>query len=358
MTSILKNRWLVGVVMFMLCSQSVFAQSLVPLDHEMRLDHDTLRLSSERILEGSAVRIYATVRNLSNFDLRGTVMFYDHTAGHQIGTDQTVSILANSSDDIFIDWIPYSEGKHSINLTLEPWIIKGDDDRDNSANITIDVLKDTDHDGITDEEDPDDDNDGVNDEEDHFPFDSSEQTDTDGDRIGDNKDDDDDNDSHLDENDAFPLNSMEWEDSDEDGIGNNEDEDDDNDGLSDDDEKRAGTDPLLNDSDEDGVLDGDDAFPTDPFEQYDYDNDGLGDNIDADDDDDGLLDDADPDDFRFQTRHQHYKSNDVSPEYYKFISIIYGLHKKSKNTTAPEGLDRIIKYLEEYSPLVKSSGKT
>lgn len=58
------------------------------------------------------------------------------------------------------------------------------------------------------------------------------------------------------------------------------------------------------------------------------------------------------------TGHQHYKSNDVSPEYYKFISIVYGLYKKSKNTRTPEGLDRIIKYLEEYSPLVKSSGKT
>ena len=291
MTSLLKNRWIVGVLIFFLCSQSAFAQS-----NDISINQNSVHISTDRILEGNLARIYATINNSSATDLKGTVQFYDNSAGAQISSDQTVSILAGGSDDIFVDWYPTFEGTHHISISIDPWISKGDNPDNNYAQISVEVLKDTDADGLTDEEDPDDDNDGVPDEEDHFPLDASEQVDTDGDRIGDNVDEDDDNDSHLDEDDAFPLNSMEWEDHDEDGVGNNEDEDDDNDGLSDKDEEKAGTDPLIEDFDEDGVKDGEDDFPTDPSEQYDYDEDGLGDNVDEDDDNDGLLDEDDPDD--------------------------------------------------------------
>lgn len=64
--------------------------------------------------------------------------------------------------------------------------------------------------------------------------------------------------------------------------------------------------------------------------------------------------DADP----ILTSNVEYKSNDVSSEYYRFISIIYGLYKKSKNTGTPEGLDRIIEYLDKYLHLIKSSKQT
>lgn len=278
---------------FLGLSQIALAQNL---DRDIAIDPNSVRLSTDRVLEGNAVRIYATIRNPSNYDLRGTVQFQDQTAGSQIGSDQTVSILANGSDDVFVDWVPYFEGFHQIQISIDPWETKGDDPENNWGSISATVLKDTDWDGITDENDPDDDNDGALDEEDMFPLNSKEQIDTDGDRIGDNEDDDDDNDSHLDENDAFPLDSMEWDDTDEDGIGNNEDEDDDNDGLPDKDEPKHGTDPLMPDFDGDEVLDGEDAFPTDPNEQYDYDQDGIGDNKDDDDDDDGILDEEDIDD--------------------------------------------------------------
>lgn len=288
----LRNKWLIGIITFFLCSQSVFAA----LANEISINPNSVHLSTDRILEGNVVRIYATINNESGTDLRGTVQFYDDSANSQISSDQTVSVIAGSSDDIFVDWYPPFEGDHHITITIDPWISKSDDPSNNSTSLTVNVLKDSDYDGITDEDDPDDDNDEVLDEDDHFPLDATEQTDTDGDRIGDNTDEDDDNDSHLDEEDAFPLNSMEWDDTDEDGLGDNEDEDNDNDGLSDEDEERAGTNPLVQDSDEDGVIDGEDDFPTDPSEQYDYDEDGLGDNVDEDDDNDGLLDEDDPDD--------------------------------------------------------------
>lgn len=263
---------------------------------DISLSESSIHFSQDRFLEGNPVRIYATVYNASNNDLLGTVQFYDETAGKQIGSDQTISIFSNKTDDIFVDWTPYFEGQHTISINIDPWITKGDDSSNNSTKKTITVLKDTDYDGITDSEDPDDDNDGYLDNDDMFPLDASEWVDTDGDRKGDNSDEDDDNDGHLDEEDTFPLNSLEWEDIDEDGTGNNEDEDDDNDGLSDLDEEKIGSDPLKADTDEDSILDGEDAFPLDPKEQYDFDKDRVGDNADNDDDNDGILDEQDVND--------------------------------------------------------------
>ncbi len=54
--------------------------------------------------------------------------------------------------------------------------------------FSIEVLLDTDGDGIDDNTDPDDDGDGVLDEDDDFPLDDTETTDSDGDGIGDNSD--------------------------------------------------------------------------------------------------------------------------------------------------------------------------
>ncbi|MBN1494576.1 thrombospondin type 3 repeat-containing protein [Candidatus Peregrinibacteria bacterium] len=263
---------------------------------DMAFSESSIKFSNDRILEGSANRIYCTVINNSDNDLLGSVKFFNETAGRQIGSDQTVSIFARGTDDIFVDWMPGFAGTQVISITIEPWISKGDDPSNNVIKKSINVLKDTDRDKIPDIEDPDDDNDGVPDEIDAFPLDAKEWTDTDGDTKGDNEDLDDDNDGIPDTDDKFPLDPTEHEDTDNDGIGDNADFDDDNDGLSDEDEKILGTDPKNPDSDGDGVNDLLDAFPLDPEEQYDFDKDGIGDNADPDDDNDGNPDETDQDD--------------------------------------------------------------
>lgn len=73
--------------------------------------------------------------------------------------------------------------------------------------VTITDTRDTDGDGLINENDLDDDGDGVKDEEDAFPLDPEETVDFDGDGIGDNADPDDDNDDVIDGEDAYPLNS-------------------------------------------------------------------------------------------------------------------------------------------------------
>jgi len=257
---------------------------------DLTLSASSLRFSSERFLEGNSVRIYVTVQNASPYDLKGRVSFSDLSAGRQIGSDQNISILAGKTDDIFVDWKPSFHGEHTIAIEIDPWITNGDDASNNRITKTMIVLQDTDHDGKTNEEDDDDDGDGVLDIDDMFPLNASEQIDSDGDTIGDNEDDDDDNDSYKDNEDAFPLDSLEWEDFDGDSIGDHADTDDDGDGISDDDEYALGTMQLNPDTDNDGALDGEDAFPLNPLEQYDFDKDGTGNNDDDDDDNDGILD--------------------------------------------------------------------
>ncbi len=177
------------------------------------------------------------------------------------------------------------------------------------SNETIQVMLDTDGDGVDDSADTDDDGDGVDDTEDAFPTDPNEDTDTDDDGIGDNADTDDDGDGVDDVDDDFPLDETEDTDTDDDGIGDNADTDDDDDGVDDvdddfplDETENTDTDDdgigdnADTDDDGDGVDDVDDAFPTDPDESVDTDGDGLGNNEDTDDDGDGVVDadDLDP----------------------------------------------------------------
>lgn len=278
-----------SILMFVFSFNTTFAQS----NADLSLSEEQVRFSTNNLLEGNTVTIYATIHNLSSQDLRGNVTFTNQTTGNQIGSDQNVSIFTHGTDDVFVEWAPPYEGQHVISVSIDPWISSGDDASNNYVTKTIVVLKDTDHDGITDSEDDDKDNDGVLNEDDMFPLDASESMDTDGDRMGDNADEDDDNDGTLDIDDKYPFNSLESKDTDEDGTGDNADTDDDNDGLLDNLEEIKGTDPFKSDTDEDSVNDFEDAFPLDPSEQTDFDKDNLGDNTDKDDDNDGILDEDD-----------------------------------------------------------------
>lgn len=152
----------------------------------------------------------------------------------------------------------------------------GESDSD-PATISISIIpRDSDGDGIPDDQDNDRDGDGVPDAIDAFPDDPAESADQDGDGIGDNADTDRDGDGVENGEDAFPDDPAESSDQDGDGIGDNADTDRDGDGIE-------------NDAD---------LFPDDPTESADQDGDGIGDNADPDRDGDGAdnVDDTYPDD--------------------------------------------------------------
>jgi len=271
--------------LFLTISTTAFA-----FDGDIAITSQNISFANPEPLEGQENRIYATVTNNSGQDLLGMVKLI--VDGTQQGADQPVSIFANASDGVFINWTG-NAGTHEISITLVPWTPEIDNPANNKISTSIYVKPDLDRDGITDNEDADMDNDGVNNSDDAFPRNRNESIDTDGDGTGDNADKDDDNDGVPDEYDAMPLDPNETRDSDEDGIGDIADTDDDNDKLNDDKELEIGTAPLNPDTDGDGVIDGEDEFPLDPNETQDSDKDGLGDNIDTDDDNDMIPDEND-----------------------------------------------------------------
>ncbi len=270
---------------------STLSTTALAYDGDISITNNPLNLSTENLLEGKTVRIYASVTNTSTQDLLGVTRFYAN--GKQIGADQAISIFAGKTDDIFIDWIP-GYGNYTLKVQIFPWEAEIDDPSNNIKTKEIFVKKDTDRDGTPDINDPDDDNDGLADEIDAFPTDKNEQYDTDGDGKGDNSDTDDDNDGVPDQFDDLPLDPNESTDTDKDGIGNVKDTDDDNDGLSDTDEENLKTNPLSKDTDGDGITDNKDHFPLDKTEWLDTDGDNIGNNLDTDDDNDGLIDIDDP----------------------------------------------------------------
>lgn len=277
---ILRSILHVIVLVMMFMPLAVFA-----VDNDLVLPPSNVKLSTQNLLEGQRVRLYATVENIGNRDLLGFVRFLD--SSRQIGSDQPISVVSSKDDTVFIDWEP-TPGEHNISVAIIPFDTSKDNPANNNVIKVVTVLSDTDRDGIANSVDSDDDNDGILDIEDDFPLDKNEQKDSDGDSIGDNKDDDDDNDGIKDSDDGVPLDASEVVDTDKDGIGNNADPDDDNDGLNDLEEIAKTTDQLKPDTDSDGVHDKEDAFPTDPTQTRDTDRDGVSDEKDLDGDNDGI----------------------------------------------------------------------
>ena len=124
--------------------------------------------SSDEIIEGVPLRIYAALRNNTDHDLIGTVRFLDN--GKRIGS-APITALSGRLVETWIDWTP-TYGDHSLSVSLENaelHVIGGDVIKAEVSSTTMtDALKadyDTDKDGIGNEKDPDDDNDDVSDEE-------------------------------------------------------------------------------------------------------------------------------------------------------------------------------------------------
>ncbi|MCH8049290.1 thrombospondin type 3 repeat-containing protein, partial [Patescibacteria group bacterium] len=200
------------------------AFALVPItisaaESDLGISPSDIRFSTETLVSGAEIRIYAAIKNFGNEDTSGYVYFYQGT--QPIGVSQIVSTVAGGEkDEVWVDFsVPYG----AFNIKAE---IKGQDPDD--TNPSNDVAITSLFNPIVDE-----DRDGIEDSEDNCPEDANtDQADTD-----------------------------------KDGAGDVCDDDDDNDGLTDDVEQELGTDPKDTDTDGDGVSDADDSAPLDPNQQ-------------------------------------------------------------------------------------------
>ncbi len=203
-------RYLLSIITLLMVPTMVLAAP------DLSISQDDIRFSSDALVAGDTVRVYASIHNNGDVDVSGYVNFYLGAA--VIGQSQVISVLANgNAEEVYMDFVtPPSD----FNLMAK---IEGTDptdaNLDNNFAITTKIFP------IED-----DDRDGIDDEVDNCP--SAENNNQ--------------------------------RDIDNDGLGDVCDPDDDNDGLSDEVEAELGSNPASEDTDGDSVLDSDDAYPTDP----------------------------------------------------------------------------------------------
>lgn len=178
------TRLLLALALVWLIPGAVFAAA------DVSLQSSDITFSNAKPYAGEIIRIYATVRNLGQQDVRGSVRFTVEERG--IGTDQPFSAVAGGTDVVFVDWEP-SEGYYAVAaelINLDPADGNAENNRATIKNFLID--KDTDGDGTPDTADWDDDNDGINDGIETTNGTNPLRADTDGDGVND-------------KDDAFPL---------------------------------------------------------------------------------------------------------------------------------------------------------
>jgi len=124
--------------------------------------------SSENIIAGDTVRMYAAFRNNTPHDLTGTIRFTDN--GKRIGS-QSISVLSGRLIETWTDWTP-TYGEHTVSVILSDGTLHVLGGNKIPIDVTEIVItdtrfadRDTDKDGIGDRTDTDDDNDGISDED-------------------------------------------------------------------------------------------------------------------------------------------------------------------------------------------------
>jgi len=159
----------------------------ISVDLALNANDVVLSDSSSSLTPGQIVRLYATVVNLGVSDAVGQVLFYLN-GSKQVG-NANVSLKASGvKDEVFVDFLVPS---YEFNIIVKVVSVSPDDQNLSNNEVTTatyHVKKDTDGDGIFDDQDLDDDNDGVSDSDELKKGTDPLNKDTDGDGVIDSLD--------------------------------------------------------------------------------------------------------------------------------------------------------------------------
>jgi hypothetical protein len=162
-------------------------QSVSAALYDASIGSNDVSFSPEELILGDATRIYATISNAGERDVEGTVRFYDNDT--LIGA-KPFSIRANlRPEDAWVRWSPQAYGSHTIRVVVDNDPVYTDGTpANNTVTVTAFVDRDTDRDGVPDQQDEDRDNDTILNRDEVTRGTDPFNRDTDGDGVDDAKD--------------------------------------------------------------------------------------------------------------------------------------------------------------------------
>jgi hypothetical protein len=163
------------------------ARSVAAALYDVSVRAVDVSFSPPELILGTPTRIYATLTNEGERDVEGTVRFYDNDI--LIGS-KPFSVRANlRPEDAWVRWTPQGYGAHSIRIQVE------NDDAfldavpgNNRVTVEAFIDRDTDGDGVPDQNDDDRDSDGVLNADEVTKGTDPLRRDTDGDGVDDPRD--------------------------------------------------------------------------------------------------------------------------------------------------------------------------
>ena len=156
------------------------------LDYDLSLVNSDISFSTDNLIVGQQIRLYARVRNIGTKDMRGYVTFFQ--GDKVIGDSQQVAVRGSNYADA---WVDFQVPNGTFNILAKVQGTQPADQNqsnDQALTSTFDVDIDTDGDGIGNNIDTDDDNDGLSDAQEANLGTDPQKKDTDGDGVNDGED--------------------------------------------------------------------------------------------------------------------------------------------------------------------------
>lgn len=170
--------------------------SFAAYQYDLGLNQEDIEIISGQIISGKIMNVVARIHNYGTEDIYGYIYFY--LGSELLGEPSRLQVLAGTYDDAWVEFtVP--DGSFNIRLVVNTPNVEDENPVNNEELTTLFYpQKDSDNDGIGDEQDTDDDNDGLTDEEEEAGGTDPYNPDSDGD-------------GYIDGNDAFPLDSNKWQ---------------------------------------------------------------------------------------------------------------------------------------------------
>lgn len=155
--------------------------------YDVAIEAGDVSFSPPELIIGTNTRIYATIANVGQRDVEGTVRFYEGDS--LIGSKPFSVRAAVRPEDTWVSWTPQGYGATTIRVVVENDDAFADGvPANNAATLAIFVDRDTDGDGVPDRGDDDQDNDLILNADEIARGTNPLRADTDGDGVNDRTD--------------------------------------------------------------------------------------------------------------------------------------------------------------------------